>query len=311
MLHLLEDKYLFNNFGKTSSHNNNNSNSSNSSNSVFNINNSNNNVCKRKLKPEKLFHASILEKIYQLRDIFLHFDKDRSRTFEISELCSMFNSNKIPITKNELIDLFTHPGEQRRKSWQYKVTFLDFVEFCLNEQCQHKYRTLMTKIKNRTKNKVYIPMSLQQTLEYIYNETKIQSCFNKIQKGIKKIEQVKRNERKLTTKSSLTATKRGLLYKIGFGRGVNSGMVCKAFHDIIEINGNKLKQVEKEIQVNKFLTEQNENDINNNTQCNTVERGVTNRSNSNKLNIRTNKIFTRHQYIIQKRFMIKHNLLFQ
>jgi hypothetical protein len=200
----------------------------------------------------------------------------------------MFNSN-------ELIDLFTHPGEQRRKNWQYKVTFLDFVEFCLNEQCQHKYRTLMTKIKNRTKNKVYIPMSLQQTLEYIYNETKIQSCFNKIQKGIKKIEQVKRNERKLTTKSSLTATKRGLLYKIGFGRGVNSGMVCKAFHDIIEINGNKLMQVEKEIQINKFLTEQNENDINNNTQCNTVERGVTNRSNSNKLNIKTNKIFTRHQ----------------
>ena len=77
VLHLLEDKHLFNNFGKTSSHNNNNSNSSNS---VFNINNSNNNVCKRKLKPEKLFHASILEKIYQLRDIFLHFDKDRSRT---------------------------------------------------------------------------------------------------------------------------------------------------------------------------------------------------------------------------------------
>ena len=300
VLHLLEDKHLFTNFAKTSSRNNNN-NSSNSSNSVFNINSNNNTVCKRKLKPEKLFHASILEKIYQLRDIFLHFDKDRSRTLEISELCSMFNSNKIPITKNELIDLFTHPGEQRRKSWQYKVTFLDFVEFCLNEQCQHKYRTLMTKIKNRTKNKVYIPMSLQQTLEYIYNETKIQSCFNKIQKGIKKIEQVKRNERKLTTKSSLTATKRGLLYKIGFGRGVNSGMVCKAFHDIIEINGNKLMEVEKEIQVNKFLTEQNENDIIGNTQCNTqcnthtVERGVTNRSNSNKLNIRTNKIFTKHQ----------------
>ena len=51
-------------------------------------------------------------------------------------------------------------------------------------------------------------------------------------------------------------------------------MVCKTFHDIIEINGNKLMQVEKEIQINKFLTEQNENDINNNTQCNTVERGV-------------------------------------
>ena len=286
VLRLLEDKHLFTNFAKTSSRNNN-----------TNINNSNlnSNTCTRKLKPEHLFHASILEKIYQLRDIFLHFDKDRSRTLEISELCSMFNSNKIPITKNELIDLFTHPGEQRRKSWQYKVTFLDFVEFCLNEQCQHKYRLLMTKIKNRTKNHIYIPMSLQQTLEYIYNETKIQSCFNKIQKGIKKIEQVKRNERKLTTKSSLSSNKRGLLYKIGFGRGVNSGMVCKAFHDIIEINGNKLMQVEKEIQVNKFLTEQNENDIYNNTQCNTVERGVTNRSNSNKLNIRTNKIFTRHQ----------------
>ena len=290
VLRLLEDKHLFTNFAKTSSRNNN-----------TNINNSNlnSNTCTRKLKPEHLFHASILEKIYQLRDIFLHFDKDRSRTLEISELCSMFNSNKIPITKNELIDLFTHPGEQRRKSWQYKVTFLDFVEFCLNEQCQHKYRLLMTKIKNRTKNHIYIPMSLQQTLEYIYNETKIQSCFNKIQKGIKKIEQVKRNERKLTTKSSLSSNKRGLLYKIGFGRGVNSGMVCKAFHDIIEINGNKLTQVEKEIQVNKFLNEK-ENDNNMNMKCHTVERVVTNRSNSNKLNIKTKKLFSRHQQLNTK-----------
>ena len=280
VLQLLEDKILFTNFAKTSSQTDSHNNSNNDLHS--------NKVGKRKLRPEHLFHASILEKIYQLRDIFLHFDKDRSRTLEISELCSMFNSNKIPITQDELIDLFTHPGEKRRQSWQYKVTFLDFVEFCLNEQCQHKYRLLMTKIKNRTKNRVYIPMSLQQTLEYIYNETKIQSCMNKIQKGIKKIEQVKRSERKLTTKSF---PKRNLLYKIGFGRGINSGMVCKAFHDIVEINGNKLTQVEKEIKVNKFLTAKD----NDNTKCHTrtVDR-ATNRSSSNQLHIKTKKIFS-HQ----------------
>ena len=89
------------------------------------------NPLKKKIKPEYLFSPLVLEKIYKLRDIFLHFDKDRSRTLEISELCAMFNSNNIPITKNELIDLFTLQGEQKRKSWQYKLTFLDFVKFCL------------------------------------------------------------------------------------------------------------------------------------------------------------------------------------
>ena len=200
------------------------------------------NPLKKKIKPEYLFSPLVLEKIYKLRDIFLHFDKDRSRTLEISELCAMFNSNNIPITKNELIDLFTLQGEQKRKSWQYKLTFLDFVKFCLDEQCQEKYRILITKIKQRSKKTLHIPLSLQQTLEYISNQTQIQRCYNKIHKGIKKIEKIKVSKKHLSTKS----LKNNLLYKIGFERGVNSGMVCKAFYDIVEINKHKLTNLEKE-----------------------------------------------------------------
>ena len=52
----------------------------------------------KKLKPEFLFQKKTLEKIYKMRDIFL-----QSRTLEITELFTMFNSNEIPVTKNELI----------------------------------------------------------------------------------------------------------------------------------------------------------------------------------------------------------------
>ena len=57
----------------------------------------------KKLKPEFLFQKKTLEKIYKMRDIFLQCDEDRSRTLEITELFTMFNSNEIPVTKNELI----------------------------------------------------------------------------------------------------------------------------------------------------------------------------------------------------------------
>ena len=60
----------------------------------------------KKLEPigtEFLFQKKTLEKIYKMRDIFLQFDEDRSRTLEITELFTMFNSNEIPVTKNELI----------------------------------------------------------------------------------------------------------------------------------------------------------------------------------------------------------------
>ena len=87
---------------------------------------------KKKLKPEFLFQKKTLEKIYKMRDIFLQFDEDKSRTLEITELFTMFNSNEIPVTKNELIELFTQKNEKKKKIWEYKLTFLDFVKFSLN-----------------------------------------------------------------------------------------------------------------------------------------------------------------------------------
>ena len=103
----------------------------------------------KQLKPELLFQKSTLEKIYQLRDIFLEFDEDRSRTLEISELFTMFNSNGIPVTKDELIDLFTWKTDEKKQIWEYKLTFLDFVEFSFSDVCEVKFRELMKNIKKR------------------------------------------------------------------------------------------------------------------------------------------------------------------
>ena len=262
-----------------------------------------NNQCislKKQLKPELLFHKSVLDKIYKLRDIFVYFDQDRSRTLDITELCAMFNSNNIPITKDELIYLFTHPGEKKRKSWQYKITFLDFVEFCLDEQCQEKYRALVTKIKQRTKNRFYIPLTLEQTLEYISNQTKIQACYKRIHNGIKKIEHDKKSKKHLSTRTF----KNDLLYKFGIGRGVNSGKVCKAFHDIIDMNNNKLNQIEKEIQKYSFQETKDNNNNNNSIETRDKESTICQTSDS-LLRIKlSNQTFCKKRRVIQNSLRI-------
>ena len=71
---------------------------------------------KKKLKPELLFQKETLEKIYKMMDIFLQFDEDRSRTLEITELHTMFNTNGIPVTKDELVEIFTKKGEKKKKT---------------------------------------------------------------------------------------------------------------------------------------------------------------------------------------------------
>lgn len=59
------------------------------------------------LKPQMFFNQTVLNKVYQICDIFLEFDVDWSRTLEISELLKMFNSKNIPITQEEMISLFS------------------------------------------------------------------------------------------------------------------------------------------------------------------------------------------------------------
>ena len=197
----------------------------------------------KQLKPELLFQKSTLEKIYQLRDIFLEFDEDRSRTLEISELFTMFNSNGIPVTKDELIDLFTWKTDEKKQIWEYKLTFLDFVEFSFSDVCEVKFRELMKKIKKRMNQQVYFPMTLKQSLEYIFNKGKIKTNIQKIKRGIKKIEIFEKKK-----KIQNDDTKYQVLKKMGINKGINVNMVCKCFSNVLDISREQLEQLEKQME---------------------------------------------------------------
>ena len=200
------------------------------------------------LKPELLFQKTTLEKIRQLRDIFLQFDADHSRTLEISELFTMFNTNGIPVTKDELIDLFTLRDQKKKKIWEYKLTFLDFVNFSLSEECEAKYRLLMKKVKQRTNSDIYLPMTLKQTLEHIFNKGKIKLNIAKINKGINKLEKIEK--RKELEDSNTDKSKYLILRKIGINRGININMICKSFSNVLNISKEQLEQMETQIRNN-------------------------------------------------------------
>ena len=204
---------------------------------------------KKKLKPELLFQKETLEKIYKMMDIFLQFDEDRSRTLEITELHTMFNTNGIPVTKDELVEIFTKKGEKKKKIWEYKLSFLDFVEFSLSNECDSKFRQLMKKIKERVSSDTYLPMTFPQSLEYIFNKGKIKSNISKISNGIKKIDT-------LCKRKSLyngIQPRYSFLRKVGIGKNINVNMICKCFSNVIDISKEKLKTIEKSMSETKAV----------------------------------------------------------
>ena len=202
---------------------------------------------KKKLKPELLFQKETLEKIYKMMDIFLQFDEDRSRTLEITELHTMFNTNGIPVTKDELVEIFTKKGEKKKKIWEYKLSFLDFVEFSLSNECDSKFRQLMKKIKERVSSDTYLPMTFPQSLEYIFNKGKIKSNISKISNGIKKIDTL--GKRKSLYNGM--QPRYSFLRKVGIGKNINVNMICKCFSNVIDISKEKLKTIEKSMSETK------------------------------------------------------------
>ena len=204
---------------------------------------------KKKLKPELLFQKETLEKIYKMMDIFLQFDEDRSRTLEITELHTMFNTNGIPVTKDELVEIFTKKGEKKKKIWEYKLSFLDFVEFSLSNECDSKFRQLMKKIKERVSSDTYLPMTFPQSLEYIFNKGKIKSNISKISNGIKKIDTL--GKRKSLYNGM--QPRYSFLRKVGIGKNINVNMICKCFSNVIDISKEKLKTIEKSMSETKAV----------------------------------------------------------
>ena len=109
-----------------------------------------------------IFPKISINRIMKIRDLFLEFDADRNRTFDQDEIYVMFNMNKIPITKEEVVDLF---GFNKKKQF---LSFFEFIQLTLNESFSNKFKKLiMEKIRYRTKETDICPNDFSDMLSHL------------------------------------------------------------------------------------------------------------------------------------------------
>ena len=115
-----------------------------------------------------LFQKNSLEKIKKIRDLFIEFDTDKSRTLDQNELYLMFNLNKIPIKYDEIKELF---GFSHKMKF---ISFYDFIKLTVNEEFSRKFRNfIMNKVKDRIKDGDVCPNDFNEMLTHLCEFGKI------------------------------------------------------------------------------------------------------------------------------------------
>ena len=142
---------------KTNIENNNISNSNNTNN-IYN----NTDISKKNLCLELLYQKEELDKIKKIRDLFIEFDTDKSRSLDQKEIYLMFNINKIPIKYDEVKELF---GFSRRNKY---IQFSDFIDLTVNPEFSEKFKNfMMSKVRSRVKEGVICPNDFNDMLSHL------------------------------------------------------------------------------------------------------------------------------------------------
>lgn len=109
-----------------------------------------------------IYPKNSIERIMKIRDLFLEFDPNKNRTFNADEIFVMFNTNKIPITREEIKDLFGFNNHKKL------INFLDFIEITNNESFSNKFKKLMMeKIRYRMNVTDICPNDFNDMLSYL------------------------------------------------------------------------------------------------------------------------------------------------
>ena len=102
------------------------------------------------INPKYFFSKSVYDKILKLKEIFLQFDEDGSRKMEIDEMVTMFKTNHIDVTEDDLCSLF-FKGKKFRKEDINKLylDFYQFMQFALSKASDQDFRIFIRKIKEK------------------------------------------------------------------------------------------------------------------------------------------------------------------
>ena len=177
------------------------------------------------INPKYFFSKEVYESILKLKEIFLQFDEDGSRKMEIDEMTTMFNTNNINVTEEDLCGLF-FKGKKYKKEDINKL-YLDifqFMNFALSKKSDQDFRVFMRQIKEKKmkekeeerkaeeekkkkslenfngeeeeevvddlfvdekKEPVFFPMNFNLLLDYFINKGKERKSQKKIRRAIK------------------------------------------------------------------------------------------------------------------------------
>ena len=160
-----------------------------------------------KIHPKYFYDETTFEKIKQLKDIFLEFDKNGNNKMGIDELVTMFNENNIKANEEDLVKLFFKNKKIKKKEYfKLYLTFYQFLNFALHND--EEFRKFMRKLKIKCKEEIkknnnleyeslYFPMNLNLLFDYFISRTKEISSMKKIKGAIDSINKVVTNIEKI------------------------------------------------------------------------------------------------------------------
>ena len=109
-----------------------------------------------------LYQKGSIEKIKKIRDLFIEFDTNKMHTLDQKEIYLMFNINKIPITYDEVKELF---GFNRRNKY---IKFYDFIKLILNKNFAEKFKIFIkSKVKQRLNEGETCPNDLGEMITHL------------------------------------------------------------------------------------------------------------------------------------------------
>ena len=109
-----------------------------------------------------LYQKGSIEKIKKIRDLFIEFDTNKTHTLDQKEIYLMFNINKIPITIDEVKELF---GFSRRNK---NIKFYDFIKLILNKNFAEKFKIFIkSKVKQRLNDGETCPNDLGEMISHL------------------------------------------------------------------------------------------------------------------------------------------------
>ena len=172
------------------------------------------------INPKYFFSKDVYESILKLKEIFLQFDEDGSRKMEIDEMASMFKTNHINVTEDDLCGLFFKGKKFRKEDINtLYLDFFQFMNFALSKSSDQDFRIFMRKVKEKIlkekelerieeekrknsmekteeepvddlfvdekKEPVFLPMNFNLLLDYFINKGKERKSQKKIRRAIK------------------------------------------------------------------------------------------------------------------------------